>query len=429
MISQRKKTSLHVISSSRKGIQHIGFFLALLAMILMPCLAMAQTKTIKIGSIQPVTGPLSVLGQGQRLANQLAVDHINARGGIKSMGGAKIELLLGDSESKPEIGRQEADRLIKEGAVMLVGPFQSGVAMAIATLAEQRQVPFVMDVAALDAITQKGYKHVFRIFSTAKKIVGGAIPFYKTVTEGSGQIPLRAVVTNTADPFGKGLSGGFIKFMEHAGLPVKIVARVQYPMGIQDLSAEVAKIKAAKPDILFPISRPGDSIILARELYKQRVKLMGIFVPGAPGWYEPESIKGMKKLALYAMTNAPWINPESSVYQQANASYQKEQGKFMDANSAHAYTAILVMADALERAASTSKNKILTALQQTHFKDHPLVGGAIQFDEKGDNIGARTALIQVQPDTDPQKQVKVVLPKEFAESDRIVFPAPQLWKR
>ncbi len=69
-------------------------------------------------------------------------------GGIKSMDGAKLELLLGDSESKPEIGRSEADRLIKEGAVVLIGPFQSGVAMAISTLAERRQVPFVMDVAS-----------------------------------------------------------------------------------------------------------------------------------------------------------------------------------------------------------------------------------------------------------------------------------------
>ena len=394
-----------------------------------PTLLRATPPVVKIGSIQPVTGPLALLGQGQRKANQLAVDHINARGGIKAMGGAKLELLPGDSESTPVTGRQEADRLIREGAVMLVGPFQSGVAMAIATLAEQRQVPFVMDVAALDAITQKGYQHVFRIFSTAKTIVGGAIPYYKQVTEGSGTIPKTAVVTNTADPFGKGLSGGFIKFMEKSGLPVKIVKRIQYPLGIQDLSSEVARIRAAKPDILFPVSRPGDSIILARELYKQRVALMGIYVPGAPGWYEPESIKGMGALALYAMTNAPWANPTSPVFQQANNAFIKAQGKPLDANSSHAYTAVLVMADALERAAATDREAVLAALRQTDFKDHPLVGGSIQFDTKGDNLGAKTALIQVQPDPDPLKMVKVVLPKAFAQSDKIVFPAPQMWER
>jgi branched-chain amino acid transport system substrate-binding protein len=94
-----------------------------------PTLLRAAPPTIKIGSVQPATGPLAVIGVGQRRGNQLAVDYINSMGGIKSMDGAKLELLLGDSESKPEIGRSEADRLIKGGAAVMTGPFQSGVAL------------------------------------------------------------------------------------------------------------------------------------------------------------------------------------------------------------------------------------------------------------------------------------------------------------
>ena len=394
-----------------------------------PALLKAAPKTIKIGSVQPATGPLAVIGQGQRRGNQLAIDYVNSRGGIKSLGGAQLELLLGDSESKPEIGRSEADRLIKDGAIMMTGPFQSGVAMAIATLCEQRQVPFVMDVAALDAITQKGYQYTFRVFITAKGLVGGAVKYLKMITSDKGVMPKRAVVTNTADAFGKGMSGGFIKFMETSGLPIEIVDRVQYPLGIHDLSAEVARIKAAKPDILFPVSRPGDSIILTREMYKQRVELMGIFCPGSPGWYEPEVIKDLDKLILYAMDNVPWINPASPVYQQANQAFQKKHNKYLDTNSAYAYTGVLVMADALERAGSTDPEKILASLKQTNYADHPVVGGPVQFDEKGDNKGAMTALIQVQPDEDPLKRVKVVAPKEFAQTDKLIFPAPQLWDR
>ncbi|NNG01005.1 MAG: ABC transporter substrate-binding protein [Desulfobacteraceae bacterium] len=394
-----------------------------------PSLLRAAPKTIKIGSIQPVTGPLAVIGQGSRLGNQLAIDYINANGGINSMGGAKLELVLGDSESKPEVGRQEADRLINEGAVVLVGPFQSGVAMAIATLAEQRQVPFVMDVAALDAITQKGYEHVFRVFITAGGLVAGALKYYKTVTEAAGVHPKRAVVTNTADPFGKGMSGGFLKMLKGSGLPVEVVERIQYPLGIQDLSAEVARIKAAKPDIIFPISRIGDSVILLRELYKQRVDLMGIFGPGSPGWYEPEFVKDMDKLAFYSMTNVPWINPESPSYQRGNAAFLKASGKNLDTNSAYAYTGALVIADALERAGSTKTKDILKSLRETNYADHPVVGGAIKFNDKGDNTGALTALVQIQPDPDLLKRVRIVLPKDFAQSENIIFPAPQLWER
>jgi branched-chain amino acid transport system substrate-binding protein len=378
-----------------------------------PKLLRAAPPTIKIGSVQPATGPLAVIGVGQRRGNQLAADYINAKGGIKSMDGAKLELLLGDSESKPEVGRSEADRLIKGGAKVMTGPFQSGVAMAISTLCEQRQVPFIMDVAALDKITGQG----------------GGINYLKMVTSMKGVMPKRAVVTNTADAFGKGMSGGWVKFLEKSGLPIEIVDRVQFPLGIHDLSAEVARIKAAKPDILFPVSRPGDGIILTRELYKQRVELMGIYGPGSPGWYEPDVIKDLDKLIYWVMVNVPWINPSSSVYKQANAAFQKAHNRYLDTNSAYAYTGVLVIADILERAASTDPEKIVAATRQTNFTKHPVVSGPIQFDEKGDNTGALTALIQVQPDADLLKRVKIVAPKEFAQSDKIVFPAPQLWKR
>jgi branched-chain amino acid transport system substrate-binding protein len=394
-----------------------------------PKLLRAAPPTIKIGSVQPATGPLAVIGVGQRRGNQLAVDYINAKGGIKSMGGAKLELVIGDSESKPEIGRSEADRLIKNGAVVMTGPFQSGVALAISTLCEQRQVPFIMDVAALDKITAKGYKYTFRVFITVSGLLDGAVKYLKMVTRTSGVMPKRAVVTNTADPFGKGMSGGFIKFMEKSGLPIQIVDRIQYPLGIHDLSAEVARIKAAKPDILFPVSRPGDGIILTRELYKQRVKLLGIYGPGSPGWYEPDVIRDLDKLIYYVMVNVPWINPNSSVYKQANAAFQKAHNRYLDTNSAYAYTGVLVIADILERAASTDPEKIIAATRRTNFKNHPVVGGPVQFDKKGDNTGALTALVQVQPDMDLLKRVKIVAPKEFAQSGRIVFPWPQLWER
>jgi branched-chain amino acid transport system substrate-binding protein len=286
-----------------------------------------------------------------------------------------------------------------------------------------------MDVAALDAITDKGKKYTFRVFITVSGLLEGGIKYLKMVTDMKGVMPKRAVVTNTADAFGKGMSGGWVKFMEKSGMPIEIVDRVEFPLGIHDLSAEVARIKAAKPDILFPVSRPGDGIILIRELYKQRVELMGIYGPGSPGLYEPDVIKDLDKLVYWVMVNVPWINPSSSVYKQANAAFEKAHNRYLDTNSAYAYTGVLVIADILERAASTDPEKILAATRQTNFGSRPVVGGAIQFDEKGDNTGALTALIQVQPDTDLLKRVKIVAPKEFAQSDKIVFPAPQLWER
>ncbi|MBI4772736.1 MAG: ABC transporter substrate-binding protein [Deltaproteobacteria bacterium] len=394
-----------------------------------PKLLRAEPEPVKIGSVQPVTGPLAVIGQGQRRGNQVAVDFINSKGGIKSLGGAKLELILGDSESKPEVGRSEADRLAQEGVTALIGAFLSGVSMAIATLAEQRQVPFLMDVTALDDITQKGYKYTFRIFPTVSNFGEGSVNFIRQILDETGAKPKRAVVTNTGDAFGTGQGANFIQYFQKSGLPVEIVDHITYPLGIHDLSAEVAKIKAAKPDLLFPVCRPGDSIILTRELYKQKAPLMGIISPGSPGWYEPKVIKDLDKLVYYVMDNVPWVNPQSAAYKEANRQFtEKHPDSYLDTNSGFAYTGILVLADALERAGSTEPDKLVEALKATNFKDHPMVGDAITFKENGDNANATTAMVQVLPDPDALKRVKVVLPKKFAEAD-YVFPAPQLWER
>jgi len=394
-----------------------------------PAVVRSQPKEIIIGSNQPVTGPLPDIGIAMQRGNKLAADEINARGGIKSLGGAKIKLLLGDNEAKEEVGRTVAERQIKEGAVVLVGPFLSGVAMAVATLAEQRNIPFVIDVAALDAITAKGYKNVFRCFPKVEYFMKSLGVYLDQIIKEKKVTIKRIAVTNAGDAFGRGQAAAFVKFVKDQKLPFEIVEHIEYPLGVKDLSAEVTKIKAAKPDVLFPVSRPGDAKLLIRELYKQRVELMGIISPGSPGWYEPEFVRDMDKLAYYVLDNVPWVNPKSPVFKEADKQFQKQYpGKYLDTNSGYAYLGVLVIADALERAKSTDPAALREALRKTNFKENPMVGGPVVFDEKGDNINATAAMVQVLPDPKIDDRVKVVLPKEAAEAP-YVFPWRQLWDR
>lgn len=393
-----------------------------------PTLLRAQAKTIKIGQVEPVTGPLAVIGQTMRRAGLLAVEMINAEGGIKSMGGAKLELLLADSETRPEVGRLEADRLIKDGAVMLSGPFQSDTAMAIATLCEQRETPFVMDVAALDDITQKGYTYTFRCFPSTTRFASNMISHLKYILSKADVQPKTAVVTNVGDSFGKGQSAVFLKVFKESGLPIEILGQFTYPLGVQDLSSEVAKIKAAKPDLIFPVTRPGDSALLVRELYKQRVPLMAVMSPGAPGWTEVQTLQDLDKLVLYAFNNTIWPNPRSKVFQESTKVYKDRHGINIDSNSGFAFMAIQVIAAALEHAGSTDPDKLVASMRQIEVKDHPMVGGPVKFAPNGDNINATTPLLQVHPNPDVHQRVKIVLPEEFAEVPPL-FPAPQLWER
>jgi len=236
---------------------------------------------------------------------------------------------------------------------------------------------------------------------------------------------IRGVVTNVGDLFGRVQGATFLKFIKEKKFPIEVLGHIEYPLGIQDLSAEVSKIKALKPEVLFPVARPGDAKLMIRELYKQRVELQGIISPGSPGWYEPEFIRDMKALSDYVMDNVPWYNPAGKMYKEVNAKFSKLfPGKYIDTNSGYAYLGVLVIADALERAKSTKPEDIVAALRKTYLKQDLMVGGAVTFDAKGDNANADSAMIQVLGGS-----IKVVLPEKAAES-KYIHPMPkQLWER
>src|SRR5260221_14025110 len=119
-------------------------------------IARAQAQKLKIGVILPRSGTLGLIGQSCQKGAELAP------GVIKEMLGVDIELMSADFESNVDTARTRAERLIQEGAHVLVGPFDSGAAAAIAQVAEQRGVPFIINIAGAPQITEQGYKLVFR---------------------------------------------------------------------------------------------------------------------------------------------------------------------------------------------------------------------------------------------------------------------------
>lgn len=400
-----------------------------------PAVLRGQAREIKIGAVHPVTGPLAEVGQANRLGAQMAVEAVNAAGGIKSLGGAKLVLLPGDSQTKPDVARSEAERLINEGAVMLTGAFHSGHTMAIVPVAQQRRVPFLVDISAADAITlsvaqsvkegKQKVQYVYRNFPTTTAFGRKAIQFMNEIFKATGTAPKRAVLMYTNDPFGKPQAEGFVRAHRELGAPFEIVEVIPFPEVPADLSTEVAKAKAAKPDIICPITRPASATLLLRELARQRVDVMGVISPGAPGLYEKGQIEALGKLIEYTMDNVPWINPISPKTRKIAEEYARRSGgKIFDTNSGYSYEAILIMADVLERARSTDPDVIVEAIRATNMKDPIMVAaGPIRFNEVGDNANASTAMIQILG----QKPL-VVHPGEFAEA-RLVFPAPKFWER
>lgn len=400
-------------AASAAGASALGF----------PAILSAQPREVKIGSIQPLTGVIAAIGKSARQGNALAVEHVNARGGIASMGGAKLKLLQGDSELKPEVGRAEAERLIREGAQILVGAFDSGVTLAIAQVAEQSRMPFLIDIAAADQITQRGYKYVFRNFITTSVMGRNGVQYLLEIFRMSGVAPKRAVLLHVSDLFGQVQSSRFLEFHKKLNAPFEVVETIAYPVTTQDLSTEVAKARAARPDLLLAVTRLNDAILLVQEMYKQRVEVQALVGPGNPGFYHPQFTKQLGKLAEYTLDNVPWVNPKSALTQKVGQDYEKQFNEPLTTDSAYAYEGVLVVADILERAGSTDPEKFVQAAKATDITEHVTIGGPIRYSDNGDNLGASTAMIQIHGG-----RARVVLPTDVAEA-KLLYPVPKLWER
>jgi len=390
-----------------------------------PAVVKAQVREIKIGSIQPMTGILAVVGKTARQGNRLAVDHINAAGGIKSMSGAKLVLVPGDTQAKPEVARAETERLMREGVHVLVGAFNSGDINAIIQAIQQstKPIPLMIDIGSADQLTQMGVKYVFRSFTTSSMLGRRGIEYLMEMFKTTGVTCKRAVFFHTSDLFGQTGREKTLEWHKKLNAPFEIAEIISYPVTTQDLSTEVSKAKAANPDLILAITRPNDAIMLIQEMFKQRVDVKAIMGPGNPGFYQPTFMRALGRLAEYTMANAPWYNPKSPLTQKVAADYEKRFGDQLTTESAWAYQGVMVIADILERAGTTDPDKFVEAGRKTNIKEHIVSSGPIQFDEHGDNLGASSAMVQIR-----EGRAHVVFPKEFAEL-QVVYPIPKLWER
>ena len=396
-----------------------------------PAVLRAQTPAFKVGVVHPVTGPIAEPGQACRLGAQMAADAINAAGGIKSLGGMKLELLVGDTQSKPDVGRTEAERVIGQGAQMLMGSFDSGSTAAMVPVTQQRRIPFLVDIAAADPITanvakavregQQKVQYVYRNFPTGSSFGRKAVQYFGEIFHEAGVSPKRVVLMYCNDLFGQNNAKGFQAAHAAAKPSWDIVDVIPWPEPPQDLSTEVSRAKAAKPDIIAPITRPASAQLLLPEIRKQRLDILGIVGPGSPGLYEAGQLAALKEDLEYVMSSLPWANFKNPRTQKVAEDYLKRSGgKTFDTNSGYSYDGMMLIADILERAKSTDPDTIVDAIKKTNYTNGLMqYAGPVVFNEIGDNPNAVTTMVQILG----QKPV-AVWPREVA-LQKFVFPRPK----
>jgi branched-chain amino acid transport system substrate-binding protein len=381
-----------------------------------PAILRAQTSTLKVGVILPLSGPISFPGLASRRGMDLAVKMFAEQG-------QRIEVQAVDTESKPENGRIAAERLIRDGASILVGAWDSGTTISAAQAAEAAKVPLVVFVASAPQITEQGFTQVFRNFTPSTQLTRDAVNHVKNLEKTTGRDIKTAVIMHTNDTFGTAVNAAVTALWKQLDVPFQIVDTISYSLAARDLSVEVAKAKAAKPDILCPITRVNDAILIVREMVKQDFNPMGIIGPGSPGPYEKPFTDALGKYADDYITNVPWYDPTRPLTKRVLERWAKDHpNERFELNSGFGWEGIQVVADAWKRAGSNKPADLHSALKATNIADHVMFGGPIQFDAKGQNNNIGGAMLQNQGG-----QPVVVAPREIAQA-ALRFPATP-WNR
>jgi branched-chain amino acid transport system substrate-binding protein len=378
-----------------------------------PGLLLAQPKPVKIGLIHPVSGALAYSGGQGRLGCQKAIDEINAAGGIKSLGGAKLEAALGDSQSRPEVGVAEVERLQQEVSAY-VGCFSSAIALPATQAAAKYNTPFMIDVGVSDAIVSRGLKNVFRLAPGNGKCVDDAFAGLADVNKGAGGIAKSAVIVHEDSEFGTSTAKLLANKLAGIGLQVKDVLKHATPT--RDFSNLVLRIKSLKPDVVIISDYQNEYVLLARTLYQQKVEVAGIFsVLG--GGFNYRLVKEQPDVAQYMMDFNHWYNPKNPKAQQMRKAVEAT-GNLFTFEVYCGYNAVKCYADALERAKSAEKAAVIAALETSTWSDHFMPYGPTKF-VNGQNQGGRAVLLQA-----TKTDIEVVWPNEFATT-KPVFPRPK----
>jgi branched-chain amino acid transport system substrate-binding protein len=381
--------------------------------------------TLKIGAPQPMTGPDAPFGAKFKKAYDLAVEEINAAGGVN---GKKIEVIIEDHQAKNPLAATVTEKLINQVKVLaLTGGRASGQAVEIASIAQRLKTPYLVDHPSADIITAKGFEWVYRNNPT-----GSIYPqaFNKFISEFPGAMPKSAAAVYDNTVFGKTIANAALTFLKSKNVP--IVNDEAYSVNTLDFKPVMTKVKANNPDFLLMIAvSTTDAILMTRH-----AKEMGVapraFVGFGGGFGVADFTTELGPLSENVFSSAAWSgNPNEPA---TKAFYKKFYDKYQFYPKEHeveGYAIIYILADALRRAKLTGnleadREAVRQALLQT---DMTTVFGKVKF---GNYAGPLGDPYTNQNIYSPEHSVLAqwrsgkllnVWPKANAEID-VVFPDP-----
>jgi branched-chain amino acid transport system substrate-binding protein len=371
--------------------------------------ASAQTKTVKIGGIYPLSGNAASAGVHGKAAIETALDIINnahpelgnlplaQNAGLAGLGGAKVEVVFADNQGSPAVGQNQALRLItEEKVVALSGAYQSGITLTTSAISEKYGIPYVNGESVAANLTERGFKWFFRVTPVASDFARIYLDFLKEMKAGGIKTDNVAIVHENTE-YGTSVASVITSVFKDNGL--SIAQDIAYSANTTDVQSQVLQLKEKKPDVVIMVSYTSDAILYAKTMQSLDYK-PPMMIADNSGFSDPSFIKAVGKISQGVFNRSSFsIGAPGSPTFLINEMYKKKSGgDDLDDTAARQMQGFFVLVDAIDRAKSTEPDKIQAALKATDLKPDQLIMGykGVKFDDKGQNILASGLVIQLQ---------------------------------
>lgn len=377
--------------------------------------AWSQAKEVRVAMIAPMSGPWARQGDLMKKGADMAIEDINRAGGIKSMGGARMSLLVVDAGDSAEKAKNAAQRLVAQetDVVGATGAWLSSFTLAVTEVTERAELP-VLTLSYSDVITGRGFKYVFQTSPTGGAQANGALPALLELAKQATGKPLKTVgiiMDNTAAPV------SFVKPMREGGfgkLNLKLVVDETFTPPLADATSMVQKVRNTRPDVLLllPTSVPDDKLVLEKlsEMGMGRGRLPVVSNGAHIGAPEMLKLVGKELMEGVMTVVANW---GAKGQEKVIAEFKKRTGEpWMTQDSISTYGDMWIFKDALEKAGAADRKKVaeaIRAMDTTSGPAHYFPGGRLKFDENGRRAGAALLIVQWQ-----NGEPKVVYPPASA---------------
>lgn len=370
--------------------------------------AIAQSSgDVKIGVIYPFTGSGAQVGVDARFALDTAAEIINDAHdidlplakdkGLPNLGGAKIRLIYADHQADPQKGRSEAERLVtQDNVAALLGTYYSSVAAVVSQVAERYQRPFVAAESSSPSLHVKGLKYFFRPGPHDEMYSIAMFDFMKYVQQKHPGTASTVALFYEDTLFGNDTSRVQKRLAEEQ--KVEIVADIKYRANSPSLSSEVQLLKSKNPDIILATSYTTDAILFVRTMRELGFKPKGLISQNG-GFIEPTFLSTVGDLANGIISRAsfvPDLAQKRPSLKAVNDLFKKRSGKDLNDNTAREFMALIILADAINRAKSVEGPAIEAALRATDMPGTSTImpWDSVKFGADGQNSSIKPVMMQ-----------------------------------